>query len=319
MVPSEAGNQHTSQSTPFSFTRYLEAKKSVDDRALNQHVFKTLKEQLPRVSQKSPLRVIEAGCGIGTMIERLLDWKLFRWAEYTALDSDHENIEYAIQRFPIWAAERNLSCLPLSQDCFLIDQPSRQVIVQFQIGDILEYARYNPQGWDLLIANAFLDLLDISSALPVLFSLLKPGGFFYFTINFDGMTTFEPVIDPDLDTQIERLYHLTMDTRLVNNRLSGDSRAGRHLFNHTQSAGGTILDAGASDWVVYPGQSGYPDDEAYFLHSILHFVKHSLHGNPDLDPLRFATWLLTRHDQVEQNQLVYIAHQIDILGSITAK
>jgi SAM-dependent methyltransferase len=315
MFPSDAVNHSpTSQSTPFSFIRYLAAKKSLDDRALNQHVFRTLKERLPQTSLDSPLRVFEVGCGIGTMIERLLDWKLCEWMDYTALDSEKENIDYAIQHFPVWAAEKKLFCNQLTHDSFLVVQPSGQVKVQFVTAEILDFSRKNHQTWDILVANAFLDLLDISSALPVLFELLKSEGVFYLTINFDGMTTFEPVIDPVLDTQIERLYHLTMDTRQVNGRPSGDSRAGKHLFTHIQSAGGVILDAGASDWVVYPSPSGYLDDEAYFLHCILHFVEQSLHGSPELDPQRFADWLLTRHEQIDQNRLVYIAHQIDFLG-----
>jgi len=42
--------------------------------------------------------------------------------------------------------------------------------------------------WDVLIAHAFLDLMDISAPLPMLLSLLKPGGLFYSTIQFDGAT-----------------------------------------------------------------------------------------------------------------------------------
>ena len=54
------------------FQRYLSAKKSVDDRALNQHVWQSLHAALCIQSEPAaPLRVIEIGAGIGTMVERM--------------------------------------------------------------------------------------------------------------------------------------------------------------------------------------------------------------------------------------------------------
>jgi len=168
----------------------------------------------------------------------------------------------------------------------------------------------------MLIAHAFLDLIDVPAALPHLLALLRPGGLFYFTLNFDGVTIFEPALDPALDAQIERLYHETMDRRIVNGLPSGDSRTGRHLFAHLRGAGAQILAAGSSDWVVFPGPAGYPADEASFLHAILQTVERALHGHPELDAAQFAAWVAARREQVERAELTYIAHQIDVLGSV---
>jgi hypothetical protein len=167
-----------------------------------------------------------------------------------------------------------------------------------------------------LIAHAFIDLVNVPTTLPALFSLLRPGGLFYFTIVFDGATILQPEIDPAFDAQIERLYHQTMDQRLVNGQPSGDSRTGRHLFHHLQATGAELLAAGSSDWVVYPDLNGYPGDEAYFLHFIIHTIHHALIDHPDLDPNRFTNWLNKRHAQIEAGELVYIAHQLDFLGRI---
>jgi hypothetical protein len=144
-------------------------------------------------------------------------------------------------------------------------------------------------------------------SLSKLLSLTK--GLAWLTINFDGVTTFEPTIDATLDEQIEQLYHETMDTRPT----GGDSQSGRHLFGHLRSAGAEILAAGASDWVVYPVNAKYPDDEAYFLHFILHFLEESLTGHPKLEEGAFANWLRERRAQIERGELVYIAHQMDFL------
>jgi hypothetical protein len=169
--------------------------------------------------------------------------------------------------------------------------------------------RTNPPKADLLIAHAFLDLLPMPESLSKLFSLLKSEGLAWLTLNFDGVTTLEPVIDPVLDAKIEQLYHLTMDERPT----GGDSRSGRHLFNYLKGADTEILAAGPSDWVVYPQGGHYPADEAYFLQFILYFFEQSLSNHPDLDAVKFATWLKERREQIDRGELTYIAHQMDFL------
>jgi len=105
-----------------------------------------------------------------------------------------------------------------------------------------------------------------------------------------------------------------MDERLTAGQPSGDSQAGRHLFSHLRTAGVELLDAGSSDWVVFAGPNGYPADEAYFLHFIIHTIDTALAGHPNLDPVRFTDWIARRHAQVDRGELVYLAHQLDFLG-----
>jgi hypothetical protein len=174
--------------------------------------------------------------------------------------------------------------------------------------EVMEFIGRQPVPADLLIAHAFLDLLPMPESMPKLLSLTKDLA--WLTINFDGMTTFEPAIDPGLDEKIERLYHETMDTRPT----GGDSLAGRHLFGHLRAADADILAAGASDWVVYPRDGKYPPEEAYFLHFILHFFEESLTGHPALDSGAFCAWLEARRAQIERGELIYIAHQMDFLA-----
>jgi len=191
--------------------------------------------------------------------------------------------------------------------------PATGVIVHFVQADVFDFIRSQPPGADLLIAHAFLDLLPLPESLSKLFSLVKPGGLAWLTINFDGMTTFEPVVDPTLDDKIEMLFHKTMDERSTNGVWSGDSQTGRHLFGYLQANGVELLASGASDWVVHPVNERYPADEAYFLNFILYFFETSLTGRPDLDQADFARWLAERRAQVERGELVYIAHQLDFL------
>lgn len=327
-----------------SFQRYLAAKVTVDNRALNRHVWEQLVAALPdQRTLDRPLRVLEVGAGIGTMIERFLTWAPPRDIVYTALDALPENIAEARRRLPAWAAAHGLEVSVDAVDRLRVRLPGKAVDVGRGRGRLPEQAR--PSGvvgasgmhsvevelvaadlfdfvaaqadrlpYDLLIAHAFLDLMNIPATLPQLFSRLGPQGLFYFTLVFDGVTTFEPAIDPVFDEQVEALYHRTMDERITAGAPSGDSRSGRHLFGHLAAAGAGLLAAGASDWVVYPVHGSYEADEAYFLHFIIHTVASALAGHPALEPDRFGRWIEQRHTQIETGRLVYVAHQLDFLG-----
>jgi len=306
--------------TAYSFTRYLAAKKSIDDRSLNQHVWAQLAAALPASSPENPLRVIEIGAGIGTMIERTLEQGLLRDADYTAIDNQAENLATAHRRLEKWAHTRDFD-MQSSPGQIFMGKGQHRVAISLKHADVLDWTADQRaaqpgtrSGADLLLAHAVLDLLDVPAILPGLLGLLAPHGLFYFSLNFDGLTLLEPAVDPELDDLIPLLYHRTMDERLVNGNPSGDSRTGRHLFAHLQNAGVDLLAAGASDWVVYPIQGSYPGDEAYFLHFILHTIHQALSGNPELDSHRLDSWVAQRHAQVERGELVYIAHQIDVLG-----
>jgi len=296
----------------YSFPKYLLSKRTVDDRALNARVFERLRLALP---SKRPLKIIEAGAGIGSMLARLLGRGLFDQVDYTAVDALPENVAYAGEWLPLQARELGLH-VERSPGVLRLTGQGRDVRLHLVTGDVFDYIASQPGPSDLLIAHAFLDLVPLPASLLPLFSLLVPGGLAWLTLNFDGATIFEPPIDTAFDAQVETLYHRSMDERITGGQPSGDSRTGRHLFAHLRQAGSEILEAGASDWVVFPPQGSYPADEAYFLHHILHFFESSLKGYPDLDQARFAAWLAARHAQVAQGELVYIAHQIDFLVRI---
>jgi hypothetical protein len=287
----------------YSFPHYLISKQSVDDRAINKDVLNTLKVNLPSV----PMDIIEIGAGIGTLLTRLINWKLFTQANYLILDEMAENIEYASAWIPQWAESAGLGVERSGQSQLRVFDATRDIHIQFQQADIFDFIKKNPPKHDLLIAHAVLDLFPMPESLPKLFSLTK--NLAWFTVNFDGVTTFEPTIDAALDEKIERLYHRTMDTRPT----GGDSKSGRHLFGHLKNTKAEILAAGASDWVVYAEHEKYPADEAYFLNFILHFFEESLGNHPELNANEFADWLKERRAQIERGELVYIAHQMDFL------
>ena len=82
----------------FSYPRYLAAKQSVDDRALNRQVFAALAQALAPHQASGSLAFLEVGCGIGTMVERLWDWEILVNADYTGVDLLPANIAAAQTR-----------------------------------------------------------------------------------------------------------------------------------------------------------------------------------------------------------------------------
>jgi hypothetical protein len=293
----------TDTSVEYSFTRYLLAKQTVDDRAFNRHVLDAVVANLP----PRRLRVLEIGAGMGNMLARLLSWQVLAHADYVHEDSMAENIQFASEWIPQWAGRHGMAVERIDTANLRVMDNVRDVTVHLIQQDFSELVRSSPEPADLLIANAFLDLLPLRASLPQVLSLTRDLA--WLTINYDGLTAFEPVFDSSLDEQILELYHRSMDERPT----GGDSLCGRHLLSHLNRLGARILAAGPSDWVVYPRDGTYPQDEAYFLEYILHFFEESLSNHPELDAHAFQAWLATRRAQIRKGELVYMAHQLDFL------
>jgi SAM-dependent methyltransferase len=300
-------------SMPATYTRYLGAKKTVDDRALNRVVLDRLRGELAARGE-APLRVLEVGGGLGNMLARLIEWRLFQRAEYTLLDVDPQVLDDARAWLRAWAAAQQLGAT--GSDALHITGGGVDLQVRFvaaEIGAFVESAAPPPlPRADLLIANAVLDLVEVPRLLPPMFQLAAPGALYWFSINYDGETIFQP--DHPSDEAFMRLFHRGMDERVRYGRPAGESRTGRHLFGHLRAAGASILAAGPSDWVVHGGAGGYPADEAEFLRIILDFVEQAVRAYPEVDPAAVTDWMAARRAQIDRGELVYLAHQLDFLG-----
>jgi len=290
----------------FDYARYLAAKTTVDDRALNRQVL----AEMGRLMPAGALRVLEVGAGLGTMVARLMDWDAVVAGEYILLDADRQLLNGSRRWLRDWADARGLRCDPLPDGLRVGDLRVR--LLHAELGSYLEAAHGAPA--DVLIANAVLDLVDVPAVLPGLIRLLVPGGVYWFTMNYDGESIFEP--GHPHDDQIMQAYHRDMDERFRYGRSAGESRTGRHLFHYLRAAGAPALAAGSSDWVVHAGPDGtYPGDEAYFLRSILNTIQNALRNRQDrVEPADLADWLAERGRQLAAGELVYIAHQLDFVG-----
>jgi SAM-dependent methyltransferase len=370
----------------YSFRRYLTAKTTVDDRALHGPTEARLETELADISaardRATPVRVLEVGAGVGTTLPRLLARdRLPGRVHYTLLDREGENVDSARERLRAWGDRPDT---PVDRaepddpaDDLRLSHDDGIVTVRFVTADVFDFVAdhgADAPGYDLLLAQAFLDLIALDVDLPRLLSVVADGGLVYAPITFDGETVFEPTPAALRDDAVLDLYHATMDAP----DRPGSSTTGRELLTALPACGCTILSAGASDWVVYPqgdderseeppapetdtdtdspdastpasdlpgvttpdppvpaveaawdqaDDAHYLADEAYFCHHIVHTVESAVAdvlagetsvdpGRADLTPADLRAWAETRHRQIHDGDLLYLAHNLDLLARV---
>ncbi|MFC5279492.1 SAM-dependent methyltransferase [Halorubrum rubrum] len=318
----------------YAHARYLEAKRSVDDRALHRPTLDRLREAL--ANRAAPLRVVEAGCGTGTMLRRLLERGVpADEVVYRGYDLREDALDRAVEELEAWADGAGYAVErgdPETTRTVRLDGPGgSSVTAAFVAADAVEVARRTDAEYDLLVGCAFLDIVDLDRALAPLLGLV-PDGLAYFPITFDGETFLSPPLEDggSVDEATERavldVYHATMDAA----DRPGGSRTGRELFAALPAAGGEVVAAGGSDWLVTPP---YPDDEAYFLHHLVDGIEgvvreavaesdgERVDGDANgaaarLSPDRVSAWADARHRAVAAGRLTFGAHNLDVLARV---
>lgn len=295
---------------------YLEAKRTVDDRALNRRVLERFEATL--AARSAPVRIVELGAGVGAMIARLAAWdRLPADVVYRGVDRDPDSIERARERVPEWLRANGYEVDRLDTDSddegehpalttFVARSRERRLEITLEVADAFAIE----DTADAVIAAAFLDIVSLEEAIPDLKELLVPGGVLYAPITFDGGTTFAPR-DP-IDDRLEREYHRHMDDV----RPEGGSRVGRGLLTRLPGAGWDVLEAGGSDWIVRPRDGRYPAEERVFLEHLLETIDGALAAlpEPDLDSAERQRWLERRYGELEDGELVFVAHNLDVLA-----
>lgn len=320
-----------------AFVRYLAAKRTIDDRALHRPTFDRLVEALEaRAAARGddPVRILEVGCGIATMLSRLRAWDaLPPRVEYVGVDVDERTIAAAADRLADRGFERTGDCRFQRRD----NAAGEQLDVELHAADAFEWASERRAAastatadraastplddedgpvFDLLIGMAFLDVVAFDRVAETLFPLLEGGGTGYFPITFDGESIFEPAIDVERDRAVVAAFHAAMDAP----DRPGGSRTGRRLVSALPAAGAERLAAGGSDWVVASDADGdYHADEADFLRHIVDTVERAIttetpaKKRASLTDADVESWARRRHEQIDDGDLVYVAHNLDHL------
>ena len=173
-----------------------------------------------------PVKILELGAGIGTMLERLVDWGILTGpSAYLATDMDPRQLEAARKRLSQWAGKHGYSW-SWASDGGQLSTARADVSLRLEVARAEELADNSASlgPFHLIIAHAVLDLVDFPVVLPRLLSRLTDGGLAYFTCNFDGETVFLPHYEGE--EEIMKRYHGSMEARLT-----GASHTGRRLLD----------------------------------------------------------------------------------------
>jgi len=265
---------------------YLEAKRSVDDVAIDRRLEHMFYSRLPN----SP-RIIDFGCGTGSMLSRLLR-KGVRQGEYIGIDIDQKILDVAVELRKIEALQRGHH-VKTSRNTMKIDD----LHVQFVVGDAVESLYYYDKI-DSIVGLGFADLVKPELLCQSIQDCSHSGTQVYLPITFDGETIFIP--KHENDKQILNAFHTEIDRK-------GTAKAGRKLIAQLQNMAGE-LSVGRADWIVHPSKGAKNEAEFVFLSYILKLIEDGLVESDKLDE-----WIAYRRNQLTNGELWYIAHQYDLL------
>ena len=293
------------------YIRYLAAKREIDDRALSQSVWRKLRRRLRQADRRGPLAVIEMGGGIGTMFDRVLDWALTPHLRYTLIEANRDYLaEFQSRLKPLPFISTD------SENRYHGQAPSGVTFTLEMSCDDIYAVIDDPDmffKFDLVMAHAVMDLVNIAETLIGFQRLLRPGGLLYLTLNYDGVTCFLPQWEPEFEEKLMSRYHLSMDNRIIAGRSSGSSQSGRQLLLHLLSAKLPLIALGNSDWIVCPKDGGYSQSEAFFLETIIHTIQRQLQKDSAVDQHQLARWAKHRITQIAAGELIFMARNLDML------
>lgn len=274
--------------------RYLESKRSVDRRSRSRRVTDQLFGLLP-----SAPTIGEAGAGTGTTVSWLLDHGVTA-GSYHGVDLSSMLVAHARQIQPAILRYRGYDAIDIDQGGII-----GEFNFQFQTGEALELLQAKTH--DLIIAQQFMDLVQLDRAVDALTTAVTAGGLLYCPLTFDGVTLFQP--DHPDDYKIQQAYH-----DAINQDSGRNAQTGRQLLETFRTRPGSLRAVDASDAIVRPRDGEYPEDERYFLDQLLSFIQNSVSIKecPEVEE-----WLTTRRQQLTEAHLSYVGHRYDFLYQTT--
>lgn len=295
------------------FATFLAAKRGVDDRSINPEVWdrfaRTMRERT-RDTQDS-VRIVDVGAGVGTMAVRLAqDLELSGEITYSGIEREADLVAWGRERLPGWLEDVGYDVATEGERVIAYPKDDRTTQTSWRVSLAVGDAFCHDGAADVVIAAAFLDIVDTEPALDRLAELLRPHGLLYVPLTFNGETRFTPPIEDD--DRIERAYHRHMN--LVRST-PGGSRAGRNVLRHARKMDLKLLASGNADWIIRPGEHGYRAGEATVLAHLLDTIADALEEDPDprLTGAARETWIARRREQLARGELGVRIHHIDAL------
>lgn len=301
------------------FEEYLESRIMIDDASINRTVAARLQKALKDLQRRT---ILDLGTGTGAMIRRLISGGVDGAVRFVGLDSNPTLLE-AAKRHSVAILSGAGYTVTEQEHTVRGERAARVVAIDFIAGDffgLLLEDTFGPEYFDLVSANGFFDLLPPAEAVSRVRYFLKPGGYVYFTTNYDGRTELLPFFeDREFERDLWRVYNRSMDDRTVNGKPIAGSGSGSIVYDALVKGGFEILAYGSSDWVISPGEESYSPQEAQFLRAMVRTVYEEGCRHPEIDPRVLDRWLSDRADAVETCTLALMVHQTDVLARALAR
>lgn len=259
---------------------YLEAKRGIDDRAIDRGVLSAFSEALP-----AEPTVLEVGSGTATMPERLFEWGVIDSGRWIAVDSHADALEYGRERL---ASRRDST---VGDGRVLIGEFE----IEFVVADAFEYAAGCEDRFDAVVGSAFFDIVDAEGASAAFRPLTD---LVYAPITYDGTTAFQPT-EPEDEAVLGRYE-----------RHMREYRAGSpEGANALRAALSEVIAEAPSPWIVEPPYS--PGEETVVGH-VIDTIERAV-GETGRDANR---WADVRRSQLSEGLLRYEASNRDVLGRL---
>jgi SAM-dependent methyltransferase len=298
------------------FRTYLDSKIRIDFQSMNRAVFRSFRARIEKF--ESP-RIMDVGTGTGLMIRKLLSLQLKGTAHLYGIDADAESIQRAAESLKGLLLARGYSVSGSDKTYGAIANNSKLhlTFAQADFFSLDQAPNSKNKPLHCITANAFMDLVPLRQTVQRIRYLLGEKGIFYSTINYDGLTVLLPLPENKIfEDRLLEVYHQSMDNRKTDHlsALTGGSRTGRTLYGVLEEYGFSIINFGCSDWQVISRKGKYRAQSRYFLKSIITMIYREGLKDPNIENEKLHNWFKTRLNQIEEDTLILITHQMDILA-----
>lgn len=257
---------------------YLEAKREIDDRALDRDVLSAFSDRLPNEPT-----ILEVGSGTATMPERLFEWEVLESGRWIAVDSRPDALAAGRDRITARTdAAAGTDVVHLGD-----------LTVEFVGADAFECAAGREGQFDAVVGSAFFDIVDAKRAVDAFGAVTD---LVYAPITYDGTTAFDPD-DPEDEVVLDRYERHMCEYR------TGRPDGAKAL----EAALSEVLADAPSPWLIEPP---YIDGER----TVTSHVIDTIEGAVRETGYDAIGWAERRREQLSEERLVYTATNRDVLG-----